>query len=285
MDMNKIAYLIVLGAFIIVGIIYFSFKAKSPFDIFTEGEMVTIEQKWELPLVLEEISAIAYLEDNRIAAVQDEEGIIFIYNLAQSKIEEQIPFADKGDYEGIALVGETAYVLRSDGVIFEIENFRRSSVSTITYETGLKPAYNSEGLCYDKNNNRLLIAIKDKVGEDLKPIFAFDLKSKKLQQEPVFNLNFNDSIFSDLSQRRNDRMFRPSEINIHPQTGEIYILEGTVPKLLVLDSTGTPLNLTVLNPKQFPQAEGLTFSPSGEMFISNESANEASNILKVNLDN
>ncbi|UJH91567.1 SdiA-regulated domain-containing protein [Antarcticibacterium sp. 1MA-6-2] len=279
--MNRTAVLIILGALLVVGIIYFSFKAKSPFDIFTEGEMISIEQKWELPLVLEEISAIAYMEEDKIAAVQDEEGIIFIYNLAKNIIEKQIPFAEKGDYEGLSLVGGTAYVLRSDGVIFEIQNYRNNSPTVTQFQTGIDPALNCEGLGYDKKNNQLLISIKDLAGEDLKPVFGFNLQSKKLQKEPVFNINFQDTIFSELRQKRIDRIFRPSEITVHPQTGDIYMLEGTVPKLLVLDAAGKPLKLKILNVEQIPQAEGLTFSPSGEMYISNESGSELPNILKI----
>lgn len=282
--MNKIAIGIALVVLLIGAAIYWAFKSKSPFGPHPEAVQVEVLEEWNLPIILEEVSGIAFLDKERIAAVQDEEGIIFIYNLTSRKIEQQIPFAKNGDYEGIALVGATAYVLRSDGAIFEVQNFQEENRMVTMYETGLEAVYNSEGLCYDPTGNRLLIAIKDKAGDDFKPVFAFDLKTKALQEEPAFKIYFGDRVFDILDQKPAHTVIRPSEINIHPETGNIYILEGKVPKLLVLDPKGNPLELYMLDLEQFPQAEGLAFSPDGELYISNESNNNPPNILKINLE-
>ena len=76
---------------------------------------IRILEKHDVPGILREISAIVYLDENRFACVQDELGTIFIYNTETQKIEKEIEFAGPGDYEGLAIVNETAYVLRSDG--------------------------------------------------------------------------------------------------------------------------------------------------------------------------
>src|SRR5690606_38986530 len=122
-----------------------------------------------------EVSGIAYLGDDRIAAVQDEDGIIFIYDLNQSAIINEIKFGKPGDYEGIAIVSSSAYVLRSDGTIFEVKNFESDHPVTTPYVTDLKDQFNYEGLCFDKKNNRLLIAAKEKAKDKYKPVFAFNL--------------------------------------------------------------------------------------------------------------
>jgi uncharacterized protein YjiK len=82
---------------------------------------VTILQKWDLPSDLKEVSGIAYIDEQRFACIQDEEGKIFIYNTTSGKIEKQIPFSTAGDYEDITLKGNTAYIVRADGTLYEVD--------------------------------------------------------------------------------------------------------------------------------------------------------------------
>jgi len=282
--MKKTTFLISLGALLLVGTIYFSFDGIAPVRLMPGDQLVKIDQKWELPSILKEVSGIALIDNNRIACIQDEAGLIFIYNLMSSKIEKKIEFGNSGDYEGIALVGSTAYVLRSDGSIFEVNNFENHKASSIKYKISLKGNYDFEGLCYDKKNNRLLLNIKDMDKDEFKPIFAFDLDTKKFRSEPVFSINFNDPIFDILEVKKSNKLLRPTEIGIHPKTGDIYILEAKNPKLLILDSLGNPLKLYVFKEEQFNQAEGMGFNKDGKLYISNEGDHEPGNILQVSLE-
>ncbi|MCJ7757695.1 MAG: SdiA-regulated domain-containing protein [Gillisia sp.] len=282
--MKKTAFLISTGVLLLVGAIYFSFDGIAPARSMPGAQLVKIEQKWELPDILSEVSGIAMMDNNRIASIQDEDGIIFIYNLKTSKIEQKVEFGDSGDYEGIALVGTTAYVLRSDGSIFEVNEFANQTTPAIKHTIPLKGKYDFEGLCYDKKNNRLLLNIKDMDKDEFKPIFAFDLSTKQLNPEPVFNINFNDPVFDIMEVKKSGKILRPTEIGIHPLTGNIYVLEAKNPKLLILDPTGKPLKLYVFKEEQFRQAEGLSFSKEGKLYISNEGNHEPGNILKISLD-
>jgi uncharacterized protein YjiK len=282
--MKKTALLIITGALLLVGVIYYSFDGIAPARSMPGAQLIKIEQKWELPNILSEVSGIAMMDNKRIACIQDEDGIIFIYNLKTSKIEQRIEFGDSGDYEGIALVGTTAYVLRSDGSIFEVNDFADQTAPAIKHTIPLEGKYDFEGLCYDKKNNRLLLNIKDMDKDEFKPIFAFDLSTKQLNPEPVFSIDFNDPVFDILEVKKSDKILRPTEIGIHPLTGNIYVLEAKNPKLLILDSTGKPLKLYVFKEEQFSQAEGMSFSKEGELYISNEGDHEPGNILQISLD-
>lgn len=282
--MYKVATLITLGILVIAGGIFYLFNSNTINFNQTGSKKVDILQKWELPEILEEISGIAMVDEKRIAAVQDEEGIIFIYNLQTSKIDFQRKFSGSGDYEGIAVAGKTAYVLESDGTLYEINDFLTANGKSNKYSTALQKKFNFEGLTYDKKNNRLLLAIKDKDDNNFKPIFSFDLESKKLDKNPAIKINLNDTIFDQLGQKKSHRLLRPSEIGINPVTGDYYILEGVNPKLLILDPEGKLKKLHILNQDQFRQAEGITFSPTGEIYISNEGKGGLGNILKVSLD-
>lgn len=282
--MYKTATVITFGILIVAGGILYLFNGEMTNFNQSGSKDIQILQKWELPEILEEISGIAMIDQERIAAVQDEEGIIFIYNLQTSKIESQSKFGGSGDYEGIALVGETAYVLESDGTLYEVVNFKTANGKSKKYTTALHKKYNFEGLAYDLKNNRLLLAIKDKDDNNSKPIYSFDLKSKKLEKDPVININIKDTIFDPLAQKQSHRLLRPSEIGINPLTGDYYILEGVNPKLLILDPQGNLKKLHILNNDQFRQAEGLTFGQNGDLYISNEGKGGMGNILKVSLD-
>ncbi|MDQ3290989.1 MAG: hypothetical protein M3Q05_06825, partial [Bacteroidota bacterium] len=141
------------------------------------------------------------------------------------------------------------------------------------------------GLCYDKKENRLLLAIKGAEANNpgYKGIYAFDLQSQKLKSEPVYKINLSDPAFASLSSKKTNAHMQPSEINVHPVTGDIYVTEATKPKLLILDNSGKIKDLLILSPSEFSQPEGLTFSPNGDIFISNEGKKEPGNILKVKI--
>ena len=52
---------------------------------------------------------------------------------------------------------------------------------------------------------------------------------------------------------------------------------------MVINSTNDVKTFMELDKNDFLQPEGITFSPTGEMFISNEGVKDPGNILKVKL--
>ena len=271
MSVNKTVFVVSTGLIILTALVYFIFKKKQDEFASKFSTDINIEQTWNFPASLREVSGIAYLENNRVACVQDENGVLFIYNLENSTIEEQIEFAGEGDFEGIAVEGTTAYIVQSDGTIYRIADFENNPEIT-EHPTGLTRDQDVEGLCYDPKNNRLLLAIKEKEpdSEDYKGIYAVDTETMEMNATPVFKLQFDDPIFEQTDVKNKYDRFMPSEISIHPKTGNIYMLEGRVPKLLILDSEANPEKLYFLNVNDFEQPEGLTFDPSGNIYISNE---------------
>lgn len=242
---------------------------------------------WLLPESLKEVSGISWVDADHFACVQDELGKVFIFNIRKNKIDQEIPFGPNGDYEGIAVVGATIYVLRADGVLFGIENYSGKNRSVKMYKTLLTNKQDSESLAFDKKNNRLLIAVKadDPASEDYKGIYAFDLKTKAMPGVPVYKIDLKHEIFEDTGKGKAKNAISPSDMDIHPLNGNIYILEGTKPKLLIMSPAGKMLSLYKLDDDVFKQPEGLTFSPDGKLYISNEGNKEEGNILQVELLN
>lgn len=252
---------------------------------------LTVLEKWDMPEILREVSGIAYLGDNLFGCVQDEAGVIFLYDTKAGQIKRQITFGAAGDYEGIALVGTTAYVVRSDGQLFEVTNINAQQNKISEFATTLPNKSDVEGLAYDAKNNRLLLALKDEKTADsgYKSIYAFNLKTKQMEAQPVFKLNLSDPLLvkKPTKKKKKDnslsKAWQPSEIAVHPVTGEIYLTEASNPQLFILNQNGTIKERHQLDTKVFTQPEGLSFSPSGEMYISNEGKKEPGNILRVQL--
>lgn len=156
------------------------------------------------------------------------------------------------------------------------------------YKTSLTKKQDSESLAYDKRNNRLLIAVKEvdhKDTPDFKGIYAFNLTTKTVLAAPVYKIDLKDAIFDDLKKNKAKNSISPSDIGIHPIDGNLYILEGTKPKLLIMSPAGKMISLYELDDTNFPQPEGLTFSPDGKLYISNEGNKKEGNILQVELLN
>ena len=267
---------------------------KLPYDL------KKAELKLTLPLILQEISGITILDSTTIACVQDENGILFLYDFKKASIKRQITFSINGDYEGITKVNQTLYILRSDGVIFEIADYTASKLIVKEYKTGI-PAINNEGLCYDATNKRLLIGAKGKINKDpgyknQRFIYEFNLATKMLNQKPLFNFNtievnllakMNGVEFKKHKNKKGEvheigLKFNTSEIAIHPITKELYILSANDHCLFICSSKGELVHIEQLSPITFNKAEGLSFFPNGDVLISNEGQAHQPTLLKFN---
>jgi hypothetical protein len=77
-----------------------------------------------------------------------------------------------------------------------------------------------------------------------------------------------------------EEKFKPSAAAIHPLTKELYIVSSVNKALVIADRNGKVRKVYRLDPGIFKQPEGITFSPAGDLFISNEAADVgAANIL------
>jgi len=252
-----------------------------------------------LPDTLREVSGLTWIGGSSFACIQDENGILFIYDIEKKKLTDQYPFHLDGDYEGIANTGNSVYVLRSDGTLFEINNFRSTDFQLNTYDTGI-PTDDNEGLCLDRQHNRLLIGCKSKIGKgpefkDKRVIYSFDLTTKKLSSEPVLELNINElKRFAKLNQIplpvKNKKKGEPeqvlklriSAIAIHPVTGKLFLLSAVDHMLFVFDGNGNIDAMEILNDKMFNKAEGISFFENGDLLITNEGQGKVPTLLKFN---
>lgn len=246
------------------------------------GELTKPTAQWTLPAELREVSGIAWLGNNLMACVQDEEGVIFIYDLEKKAIKEKISFAGPGDYEGIVVNGNTAYILRSDGAILEVEDYMNQKKVNV-HATVLASTQNTEGLAFDKKNNRLLIACKgyDEALGDTKGIYAFSLDNKTMQEKPVISIPLAQQQLTATEKKKKSKydVLQPSSLEVHPKTGELYLLDAVNNKLLILDEQGKIGKATSLDKSIFKQAEGLSFGDDGALYIASEGGKKGNGVL------
>lgn len=283
--------LIALGMFAATGFIFrddlagiFNDKKNKKSEKFTNQTSastdINIRQKWELPPILLEVSGIAWMDAQRFACVQDEAGTIFIYNTADRKIEKEIAFTGPGDFEGISLNGNTAFVVRSDGRIFEVD---MSSKQTKEYPSGLTLDNNVETMFFDKANNRLLLAGKEPDQDKaFKNIYAFNLAINSMEKTPIMRIDLGNPVFDAGSKSKKKKNLMPSAIAIHPVSKDVYMLDGPKSRLVVLKNDAEVKNVYKLG-SEFYKPEGISFSPTGDLYISNEGKKIPANIIQLEL--
>lgn len=312
----KILYLTIVG-FLLIAMDSCTMKENSHQEDISNTEIANLieydlkkpDAIFKLPDKLDEISGIAWLGKDQLACIEDENAIIYIYNLKKSKIISEIHFGKEGDYEDITVVGTNAYVLRSDGTVFEVENFRLPTRKTRKFNTKLSLRNNAEGLAYDKENNALFLACKESPSIDkeylypgLRAIYTFDLKTNSLKEKPAIlidpskieknwsnpekNKGYISEFFTEVANRLklSDRnSFYPSALAFHPQNPEyIYIISSVGRTLIIINRQGEILDNTKLSKTLFTQAEGICFSDEGDLYISNEGKNGNATIIKFN---
>lgn len=246
------------------------------------------DARFELPEILQEISGLTDVDHKTIACVQDEDGIVFIYDLQEAKIKHQFTFAQAGDYEGITRVKNSLYILRSDGKLFEVVDYTSQDLEVNEYNTEISIKDN-EGLGYDLVHHRLLIAGKSKPKEDTykdsRVVFAFDLVSKKLGSEPVYQFELNELEGFVGSDRTATKKFgrlkiHPSAIAVHPLTRQLFVLSSKDHLIYVFSAEGDEVHaIHQLDKKVFNQAEGITFLENSDLLISNEGGGGKSTLL------
>ncbi|HDZ41119.1 MAG TPA: hypothetical protein ENH59_05510 [Bacteroidetes bacterium] len=248
------------------------------------------DRVYVLPPVLKEISGITERDESSLVCVEDNREIIFIYDINQSRIISQYTVGGRGDFEGVARVNNCLYILRSDGLLSEIINYESVNYKKNIYSTGV-PWNDNEGLCYDPENNRLLIGPKEipdkKSGEkSMRFIYGFRLDTKELIQEPVltFDLSCIEKFVLEkriplpLKSKKKKKgkkatcsiKFCISALGIHPLTGRLFVISSRDKLLFVFNMNGNIEHIKNLDPKLCRQAEGITFMKNGDMLISNE---------------
>jgi hypothetical protein len=222
-----------------------------------------------------EISGIFYLPDGRVAGHNDEKGVLFIFNF-QNGEHETIEFSGKGDYEDVVQYGDFYYIMESDGDLHKVSVASPYTAAKIKFLDVKKTEF--ESLYIDAAAGRLVLLTKDHRNAAREILaYAFELNSQQFIDQPVYRIPMSD-VFSRMHD--NTVECKPSGAAVHPIEKKVYVIASVGKAMLVCSLEGKVEHVYKLNPTQFPQPEGITFAPNGDMYISNEGLQGKATILK-----
>jgi hypothetical protein len=267
-------------------------KGGSDYDLSAPDRIYT------LPPVLQEVSGLTAINASTVACIQDEYGIVFFYDLNENEVKRTLVFGTEGDYEDITRAGGTLYVIRSDELLVEIRNYVSEVFETASHLAKM-PGSNAESLCYDRNEDRLLmmpreVSDNDKNSKNIRFIYAFDLRTKEMSEDPVISLDkkkigefamehdIDVPMKGKKGEKKPDVRIKTSAIAINPVSSGLYVLSGPEKLLFVFDMNGKIEWIEKLDKDLFPQPEGITFLVNGDMIISNEGRNKVPTLLRFN---
>lgn len=229
--------------------------------------------QWQLPKRLREISGLALTPDGRLFAVDDEQAVIYQIDYTNGRLIKAFAVGKpvlRGDFEGIAYLGESLYLVTSDGMLLQVdEGDDGARVAHRKMDTGLGEQCEIEGLAQDPANGRLLLICKDvhkKADVEVLSIYAWHPGSRGVDINDRLELPVDEILASIQTDD-----FHPSGIVVDPSSGSILIVAARQRAVIRLDQKGSFVSAIMLSPaKWHRQAEGIEITASGQLIISDE---------------
>ena len=241
--------------------------ARAPITLDTD----TVVQ-WKLPKRLAEISGLAFSDDERLFAHDDEHGVIYQLDWQAGRIVKAFVLGEtpiREDFEGIAIDGADFYLLTSGGVLYRThEGADGEHVAFARIDTGLGAQCEFEGLAYDAQRKVLLAACKTPRSAALKgrvAVFAWSPEHRAVDQAASFTVPA-----ASLAELIGVQHFNPSSIEVSRDGKHLWLLAGKQQALAEVDLRGQVVAVTRLSATLHRQPEGLAIGAGGEMIIADE---------------
>ncbi len=272
MATKKNTFALLSALVIVYSLLSCSSKKK---DRFSDSQMYDFTKPAiiKLPEALDEISGIVYYpKDTSVFAIVDEEGMLYKIPIKNPEAVQEWRYDKRRDYEDIVLVDSTFYVLVSNGDI-ETIRFKGSSIFTekSDYTTHSKKANEFESMYYNNDIDGLVIVCKECEDDSKKTLSSFSYgihdSLKAYQPYQVMDVNpIAEKLGLDKIK------LKPSAVAINPVSEDLYILSSIEKVIVIASKKGRVKEVYKLDPSIYKQPEGMTFTPQGDLIISNEYA-------------
>lgn len=228
--------------------------------------------KWILGKGLVEISGLTLTSDQRLFTHADEGGRVFEVDYRSGRMLGHFDLGQKtvhADFEAIASVGDSLYLLASNGILYVFrEGAKGSRVDYATHDTGLKEACEFEGLAFDSTISSLLMLCKN-------------VHTKGPLQDSLVIYRWKLPLGSEAEPSRltvplapiigpNDwKSLHPSDITVDPTSGNYVIVAADERALLEISPSGELIFARALGP-DLAHCEGVAITKDGILIISTE---------------
>src|SRR5690606_32209220 len=120
------------------------------------------KKTYTLPTELNEISGLTFLSNSQDVAyvLQDEEGIVFTYDLKNGSLSSQCEFGPSGDYAAYTTDAQYFYLLESYGDIHSFPISMDVDQGNVATCKGKLEKGEYESMAYDPKNNSLVVICK-----------------------------------------------------------------------------------------------------------------------------
>jgi uncharacterized protein YjiK len=242
--------------------------------------------RWKLPDVLAEISGLAMTTDGRLLTHNDEVGLVFDVDFEAGAILKKFRLSDvdqtvADDFEGIAVAEGRVYLTTSAGRIYEFrEGDDGDRVLYDTYGTGIGRSHEIEGLAYDPRQRALVLVSKNprtKDGEGQVVVYRWSIDTKRLGDQLTITV-------ADFARHLDGDEFQPSGIEVHPASGNYYLVAARQSAIAEITPDGEVLAARHFAKKQHRQTEGITFLKDSTLAVSDEGAGKRARLTLYRAD-
>ncbi len=245
--------------------------AETPETLEPDGSAQGDFKQWKLPKRLREISGLALTPDERLLAVADEKAIVYELDYQEGKIIKSFALGDppvRADFEGIAVLGDTIWLMTSDGLLFAAaEGADGRSVPYQKYDTDHGDYCELEGLAQDRATTTLLLVCKQtKSKHDDLMIFEWSASIDGIEHNR--DVAVPEALIIGIIDKKR---ISPSGIAVDPQTGERVLVTARQGVLARLTADGVLSEAILLKKKgRHKQAEGIEMTRDGRLLIADE---------------
>lgn len=233
------------------------------------------QKAFDLPPLLREVSGLAPSGADAVFAHADEYAIIHEISLASGAVRRSFAFGKptlKGDFEGVANVAGTIWLVTADGRLVEGRAGAHGERTRVNiYDTGVGGACEIEGLAASSDPARFFLLCKNilKGPRDRLKVFEWSLKDRLARPRLAVDVGLRGLIPEGRIEA-----FRPSDLVRDAASGHFLILDASG-SLLETTSAGARVRFIALDRKLHPQPEGLAVMPDGRILIADEGVRRA----------